>query len=61
LTFFFNLSKINRFPYLCYRNGGGVFLIPFITFLVLVGIPLVLLELGVGQFASSGKEFFQLN
>lgn len=38
-----------RFPYLCYRNGGGVFLIPYIFFLLLVGIPLVFLELAVGM------------
>lgn len=42
-----------RFPYLCYRNGGGVFFIPYFIFMFLVGIPLVFLELGVGEIITS--------
>ena len=39
---------------MCYRNGGGVFLIPYFIFLLLVGIPIVFLEMCVGQFTSTG-------
>ncbi|XP_039962147.1 sodium-dependent nutrient amino acid transporter 1-like isoform X1 [Bactrocera tryoni] len=49
------LGNIWRFPFIAYENGGGVFLVPYIIVLFLIGKPMYYMEALLGQFASKSS------
>lgn len=48
------LGNIWRFPYLAYDNGGGAFLVAWLIGLLVLGIPWLLMEIGMGRMFQKG-------
>jgi len=51
------LVHVWRFPYVCYQNGGGAFLIPYFFALFTCGLPLLMVEYSLGKRSRSGAPF----
>eukprot|EP00088_Acartia_fossae_P008707 TRINITY_DN14178_c0_g1_i3.p1 TRINITY_DN14178_c0_g1~~TRINITY_DN14178_c0_g1_i3.p1 ORF type:complete len:613 (-),score=105.30 TRINITY_DN14178_c0_g1_i3:264-2102(-) len=48
------LGNIWRFPFNVYKSGGGAFMVPYVIMLFMCGIPLLFMELAVGQYTRRG-------
>ena len=54
------LGNIWRFSYVLYSNGGGAFFIPYFIAIIIMGIPFLILEYGIGfSFKRSFSEIFK--
>lgn len=57
------LGNIWRYPYMAYTNGGGAFLLPYIISILIMGIPLLFIDYGIGFKFKAGitKIFKSIN
>ena len=53
LGFAVGLGNVWRFPYMAYKNGGAVFLIPYFTCMFIIGLTSVLIESTIGQYSAT--------
>ncbi len=44
------IGNFLRFPVQCASNGGGAFMIPYFVAFIMIGIPLMWIEWGIGRF-----------
>ena len=43
------IGNVLKFPYLAGQNGGGYFVLFYLLFLIIMGIPVMTMELAVGR------------
>ena len=51
------IGNVWKFPYVTGQNGGGVFVLFYLLFLTIMGVPILTMELAVGR--SSRKSVIQ--
>ncbi|XP_054766756.2 sodium-dependent serotonin transporter-like [Lytechinus pictus] len=54
IGFTVDLGNVWRFPYICYKNGGGAFLVPYALMAIFGGVPFLYMEMALGQFQRTG-------
>ena len=48
------LGNVWRFPYIVGQYGGGAFVLIYLAFLVLLGLPVMVMEFSVGRASKKG-------
>ncbi len=48
------IGNVWKFPYVAGQNGGGIFVLFYILFLLIMGVPILTMELSVGRASRSG-------
>ena len=43
------IGNVWKFPYVTGANGGGVFVLFYVLFLIIMGVPVLTMELAVGR------------
>jgi len=50
------LGNVWRFPFITGRNGGGAFVLVYLVFLLILGLPIMVMEFSVGRAAQKNLE-----
>jgi len=45
------LGNVWRFPFMAGAHGGALFVLAYVVFLILLGLPVMMMELAVGRAA----------
>lgn len=54
INFAVGLGNVWRFSYLCFKNGGGSFLVAYAIFFVFGAMPIFIMEVAIGQYLQRG-------
>ena len=54
-------GNVWRFPSLVYKYGGGAFFIPYLIAFFIIGIPITILEVSLGQVYQTGDMVSEKN
>lgn len=52
------IGNVWRFPYVVGENGGGIFVLFYLFFLLLIGVPILSMEFSVGR--ASKKKCYKI-
>lgn len=57
------LGNVWRFSYMAHQHGGGAFLVPYLVALIVAGLPIMIIEYGLGhrEKGSSPLSFVRIN